>query len=60
MEETLLLRAKITRSWFFFFFLFPVILLSRSPIDTSSRLDTEKLPAKACKGGIRSNIHFPT
>ncbi|KAH8205312.1 hypothetical protein TruAng_000559 [Truncatella angustata] len=23
-------------------------------------LDTEKLPAKQCKGGIRSNIHFPT
>ncbi len=24
------------------------------------KVDSEKLPAKACLGGIRSNIHFPT
>jgi len=25
-----------------------------------NRIDTESLPPKQCKGGIRSNIHFPT
>lgn len=25
-----------------------------------NNVDSEKLPAKACPGGIRSNIHFPT
>ena len=37
-----------------------VIQASRSTITNNNSLDTEAFPTKACLGGIRSNILYPT